>query len=239
MKGFGNFLLALAKQRFGPGQIIVRLAFRRSLAGCESVLDIGCGVSRLIRQVGLKRSLGIEGHFPTIEAAKKLNTHDLLVLGDIRRLNHFLKPRRFDACMAIDVIEHLSKDDGFNLLYAMENLARKKVIVFTPCGFLSQGHLVNEDLQNHLSGWEPGEMRSLGYRVVGLLGPKCLRGEYHNLKYRPKWLWGIIAILGHFLWTRWHPERAAAILCIKKVTFFKKASDASSMIKETRDNSIE
>ena len=85
-------------------------------------------------------------------------------------------------------------------------------------GFLSQGHTDKDDLQPHLSGWEPDEMRQKGYEVQGLLGPKSLRGEYHRLKRRPAVLWGVLSLLGHFLWTGRKPERAAAILCVKTIT---------------------
>jgi hypothetical protein len=51
--------------------------------------------------------------------------------------------------------------------------------------------------------------------VLGLLGPKFLRGEYHMLKWRPKFFWGLVSMVGHLLWTRWHPSQAASILCVK------------------------
>lgn len=59
-------------------------------------------------------------------------------------------------------------------------------------------------------------MERCGYRVVGILGPRSLRGEYHMLKRRPKFFWGLVSILGHFLVTRRVPAKAAAILCIKE-----------------------
>ena len=60
-------------------------------------------------------------------------------------------------------------------------------------------------------------MRNHGYNVIGMLGPKNLRGEYHAIKGRPRVFWGIVSLLGHFFWTRSHPEKAAAILCVKDV----------------------
>jgi len=88
--------------------------------------------------------------------------------------------------------------------------------LFTPTGFLPQRHTESDDLHVHLSGWEPEEMRRYGYRVVGVLGPKSLRGEWHHLKRRPKAFWGLISLLGHFTSTRRNPELAAAILCVKE-----------------------
>jgi hypothetical protein len=104
------------------------------------------------------------------------------------------------------------------MMQDMERIAAKKVILFTPCGFLQQRHTANDDLQEHLSGWEPAEMAGYGYQVAGFLGPKKLRGEYHAIKGRPRFFWSMISLAGHFVWTRNHPEKAAAILCVKELS---------------------
>jgi hypothetical protein len=118
--------------------------------------------------------------------------------------------------VALDVIEHLSKEDGLKLAAAMERVARKSVVLLTPKGFLPQRHTEQADLQVHLSGWEPAEMRALGYRVLGMLGPQALRGEYHVIKPRPRPLWAAVSLLCQLLWCRWRPDSAAAILCVKR-----------------------
>ena len=99
----------------------------------------------------------------------------------------------------------------------MEKLARKRVVFFTPSGFLQQGHTNSDDLQPHLSGWTPAEMQQLGYQVIGLLGPKSLRGEYHRLKRRPDVIWGLVSLAGQCVWSKRHPDTAAAILCVKNL----------------------
>ncbi len=118
----------------------------------------------------------------------------------------------------MDLIEHLPKEAGLKLLRDMESVARQQVVIFTPSGFKPQGNKAAGDLEEHLSGWEPKEMRQHGYKVIGALGPKWLRGELHVLKYWPKIFWGLVALLLHLLWTRWRPESAAAILCVKRIS---------------------
>jgi hypothetical protein len=140
-----------------------------------------------------------------------------LVLGDVCNLAEYFKPRQFDACVALDVIEHLTKADGLKLMEQMELIAARRVVFFTPNGFLPQGHKTPGDRQAHLSGWEPAEMRRCGYRVAGFLGPKSLRGQRHVLKRRPALFWGMVSLAGHFLWTRRHTANAAALLCYKTV----------------------
>lgn len=204
-------------QGIDPAAILVRLAVRKQLLGCQRVLDVGCGSSSLLRSLGVPHPVGIEGYAPSVETARRLNTHDQIIHGDVRELDRHFQPKAFDACVSMDVIEHLHKPDGVKLMQDMESIAVKKVVLFTPSGFLPQRHAADDDLQEHLSGWAPSEMAGHGYRVTGFLGPKKLRGELHVIKYRPRVLWGMISLLGHFLWTRGHPEKAAAILCVKNL----------------------
>jgi len=102
------------------------------------------------------------------------------------------------------------------MLEAMEQLATKRVVIFTPNGFIPQ-QSKNGDLQEHLSGWLPEEMRQRGYTVTGMHGPKGLRGEYASLKYRPKAFWGVWSVAAHYLHTRRHPEKSFSIFCCKKL----------------------
>lgn len=218
MKSQTKLTLDLLKQGADPAQILVKLSLRKALEGCASVLDVGCGFSPLLRQLGVSHAAGIEGYQPAFEKAQKLKTHDEIVLGDVRELSRHFKEGQFDACIAMDVIEHLPKEDGLRLMRDMERIAKKKVVFFTPNGFLPQRHAVNSDLQEHLSGWEAGEVKEYGYEVAGMLGPKKLRGEYHALIRRPVAFWGLVSLLSQIFQIRHHPDKAAAILCVKKVT---------------------
>jgi SAM-dependent methyltransferase len=210
-----SLIFLLVRQGLDPAQILTRLALRKALVGCESVLDVGCGKSADLRWLGVKHSVGIDGYAPDLEEARRQNTHDEFILGSVLELDNHFKAGQFDAVIAMDVIEHLTKENGWRLMQAMEKISCHKVIIFTPSGFLSQRHSAKDDLQEHLSGWEAAEMRQAGYQVFGMLGPKVLRGEFHALKWRPKLFWSCISLLGHFLWTRWVPEKAAALLCVK------------------------
>ena len=210
--------LSLLKNGADPGQILVKLALRNALLGCKTVLDVGCGSAPTMRQLRVSYCVGIEGYRPAFEDAQRLKVQDEIICGDIRSLTNYFKPGQFDACVALDVIEHLPKEDGWKLIRDMELIAKKKVVFFTPNGFLPQKQSATSDLQSHFSGWEIDEMRGHGYDVLGMLGPKNLRGEYHLLKNRPKFFWGMVSALGHVFQTRRHPEKAAAILCIKKIS---------------------
>ena len=213
-----DLTLGSLRAGYDPNQILVKLALRRALLGCDAVLDVGCGYSPYLRELGVARAVGAEGYAPSAAEARRRNTHDEIVECYVRDLSRSFQPKQFDACIAMDVIEHLTKADGFKLVADMEKLARKRVVFFTPSGFLKQGHTNSDDLQEHLSGWTPAEMEQLGYRVIGLLGPKSLRGEYHRLKRRPNLLWGLVSLAGQCFWSKHHPQTAAAILCVKDLS---------------------
>jgi len=190
---------------------------RSELRGCHTVLDIGCGGTSPVRLLSNHHLVGLDGYEPALEQARRHQTHDEYVLGDVKDIGEIFSERRFDACVALDVIEHLQKEDGWRLLETMERLATQRVVVFTPNGFVPQ-HSKAGDLQEHLSGWTAEDMGSRGYRVLGMYGPKSLRGEYHEVRYRPKVFWVIVTLLAHFVYTRRHPEKSAAIFCVKNVT---------------------
>ncbi len=188
---------------------------RRQLADCRTCLDIGCGANSPVRFLGFDYSVGIEGYPPLLEAAKQNKSHSEHLLCDAREIAGRFKPGQFDCCVALDLIEHLSKEDGLRFLRDMEAIASKKVLLFTPNGFLPQAS-TEGDLQEHLSGWEPAEMRALGYQVLGMHGHRLLRGELHEHRIRPRSLSGIASLTTHVLYTRSHPESAAALLCVKQ-----------------------
>lgn len=189
----------------------------RALDGCESVLDVGCGARSPLRFLPGQRLVGVDAYAPDLDRARAQQTHDELVEADVARLDTIFKEKSFDACVACDLIEHLSKADGLKFLQTLERLATRRVVIFTPNGFLPQTSQTPGDFQEHLSGWEPEEMKKLGYRVVGLNGLNCLRTEHYRLRFRPAALWALISWVTHHLWCRRHPRSAAAILCIKEL----------------------
>lgn len=201
---------------FNPALRALIHELRRSLKGCATILDVGCGELSPLRFVHGVYRVGLDGYAPALERARQQGTHDEYVLGDVKGISPLFPNRRFDACVALDVIEHLPKDEGWRMLEAMERLATQCVVIFTPNGFVPQ-HSKAGDLQEHLSGWMPGELRARGYTVLGMHGPKSLRGEYATLKRQPKIVWGLVSVLAHYLYTRQRPEKAFSIFCHKRM----------------------
>ena len=168
----------------------------KSLNGCRSVLDVGCGSNSPIREVKKRfYSEGIDIDKPSIIQSKKKKIHDRYIVGDIQDIDKYYKQKSFDAVISTDVIEHLEKKDALRLLKKMEKIARKKIIILTPNGFYHQDHLDKNPHQEHKSGWSVNDLTRIKYKVYGLRGLKYIRGEYATIKYKPWILWGFLAFI--------------------------------------------
>lgn len=187
----------------------------QAMAGCQSLLNVGCG-DRPVRQFGVPENTGIELHQATFDRAVAAKTHDKLIHGDVRELSRHFQDKSFDACLCVDVVEHLTKLESEQLLNDMTRIARRVVVVICPVGWLEQQHNEEDDLQVHHSAWMPADLRAHGYAVQGLLGWTKLRGELHKLNYRPRAFWGVVSLLTQ-QWTRSHPEHAASMFAVKRI----------------------
>jgi len=187
------------------------------LSNCDSVLDLGCGDNSPLGFIERKKYLvGVDGFKKSIIKSKSKNIHDKYLHKDILEIKKDFNRKSFDAVVALDVIEHLEKKDGFNLIKIMEQIADKKVILLTPNGFINQTGEGN-GLQEHLSGWGVNDFKKQGFKVFGRYGLKSLRGEKAELKYRPKILWGLISELSNIFYTRKNPRKAYSLLAYKNV----------------------
>ena len=202
-----------------PTGILYALQLRSALRDCRSVLDAGCGSQSNLRYIcqNSTHTMGLDGHAASLEKARLSGTHDEYRQLDVRELSNAFPSGAFDACIALDVIEHLTKEEGNQFLKQLERIARKKVVVFTPNGFMPQGNTEVGDYQKHMSGWTADEMIERGYDVTGSLGLKILRGEYHKIRFKPKCLWLLLSILSDICYARYHYQTAAALFCVKQI----------------------
>jgi len=179
----------------------------------NSVLDLGCGKSSPIESLPRDfYTVGIDLFDRYLRESKKRKTHNEYILGDTTTL--FFQSKSFDAVIALDLLEHISKSRGYRLIEAMEKMAKKKVLIFTPNGFIPQHEYDGNVFQSHRSGWTVDEFRQLGYNVKGVNGLWFLRSERAMPKYRPKLLSMFLSDLTQKI-TQHHPEHAFGLLCVK------------------------
>jgi len=187
------------------------------LPGCQSLLDVGCGAYSPIKEFSgaIPRRVGVDGYLPSIEKAKEQGIHTDYRQSNLMDVDALFPAGEFDVVVALDVIEHFEKEQGRSLIQKLETLARKRIVLFTPNGFVRQEPTDGNQYQRHLSGWTVEEMRAMGYSVYGINGYKTWRGEFAEISRRPKklFLW-LSRISERFVYRR--PEKAFQILCVKE-----------------------
>ncbi len=182
----------------------------------ESLLDVGCGSNSPIQRFSSKipKTVGMDGFLPSIEKSRAKNIHRQYIEGDLLQSLASTKSKSFDIVIAMDVIEHFEKDQGWKFLGELERIASKRVIVFTPNGFLPQGEYDDNPNQLHRSGWEIKEFIDRGYAVFGVNGLKWLKGEYGAPRFKPRWLANRISDYTQFI-TYSRPSLAFQLLAVK------------------------
>ena len=185
----------------------------------DSLLDVGCGFNSPVQCLSRrpKRLVGVDAFEPAIKESRSRGIHDQYYVMNILDLSRHFEPRSFDCVLASDVIEHLTEPNASNLIEQMEVIAKAKVIIYTPNGFLPQGKEYDNPLQRHLSGWSAEQMKRMGYHVIGIEGLRFLRGEMARIKWWPHRFWLSVSLLSQLMVTT-RPRFAFRILCVKYVT---------------------
>jgi len=193
-------------------QFVDRL--KKELEGCKTVLDLGCGPNSPIQYCSVY-SVGVELFEPYIRDSRKAKIHNEYILGDIRKIE--FRPKSFGCVLGLEVLEHLTKKEGYELIKKMEIIAKRKIIISTPNGFLPQEEHDSNKLQIHKSGWTVDEFKNLGYKVEGIGGLKILRkGEKTEFKYGPRILNLIFSNLTQKITYRF-PRLAFELFAVKKL----------------------
>ena len=207
------------------GKIIHSLNYciQKEMHNCGTVLDLGCGPSSPLQYCSnVIHSVGVEAFGPYLEESQKKRIHNEYLHKSVQELD--FKENSFDAVICIELLEHLSKEDGLELLRKAEHWGKKKLVVTTPNGFVAQKVVDNNPFQEHLSGWDHNRMKALGFNVRGLAGLKYLRQEVQgetmgddltaSISLWPKTFWLGVAALSQLV-TYYIPQLAFELICVK------------------------
>ena len=199
-----------------PFRSLVR-ELRLALRDCPTVLEVGCGTNSPMQYLAQEHRIeGLDIYEPSLKECMAKGFLKKGHLGSAMDIDRLFPEKSFDALVALDLIEHLPKADGFQLIEKMTRVARRRIVIFTPNGFVPQHDDANP-WQEHLSGWQMAEFQKLGFRVIGLNGYKALRGERAMLRHRPKFFWGMVSEISHYVLTKRHPDYAFALFCVKQI----------------------
>jgi len=192
----------------------MNILLKRDLSGCDSVLDLGCGHHSPFQRCGKPFSVGVELSEPVLQESRRKGIHSEYIRGDIRNLE--FRSRSFDAVIALDVLQDLTKRDGEELLKKMARWARQKVIVTTPNGSAAHGDKGPSLVGEPTSGWGAKDLRAAGFEVRGIGGWKELRNPRGLIRLRPSLFWAVVSLLTQKL-AYYRPEMAFQLLAIKRM----------------------
>ena len=152
----------------------------------RSVLDVGCGrgivggLIRIYREP--ERILGIDLFEPYLDFCEELGVYTEVAKQDLGRTPFPFKNKEFDLSVALEVIEHLPKPKGQNLLDELQRIS-KQVMVSTPNHYFHQDTYDQNRLQKHLSRWSVQDFERRGYTVLGVGGFLILGREVRYISY--------------------------------------------------------
>lgn len=198
---------------------------RDGIGEARTILDLGCEDGRLLMLLSDRKKwevTGVDIFQKNIEEAAKKRIFIKTIKGDIVSVAKKLirQKAKFDVVFCSQVIEHIDRKKGEELLSLVDKLARKKVIIGTPRGFMEQPEVFLGDNphQIHKSGWSEDDFRNRGYKVYGI-GFGFIWSEEGLGRTYSKPVAVVAGIISYiFSPLVYHlPFLAAGILCIKKI----------------------
>jgi len=148
----------------------------------DTVLDVGCGIMTPTIDLNCRFILGMDLYSRYLDEIKDKQPVILLAVSGLDRF----RKESFDVVLALDLIEHLEKSEGFIAIREMKRICRKHVIIFTPKDFHTNHENVENvwemgknPLQEHKSLFSKPELGELGFvRIQTASYPDMILTKY-------------------------------------------------------------
>jgi len=160
----------------------------RMTCDCHSALEFGCCFGDRLAATCCSVKIGVEVHLPYVQEAAKRYPHQIYVhanMLDVPALRLLISG--IDCVLLIDVIEHLERDDAERMILYAQDIARKRVLLFTPQGDMPQGddpHEMGADSwQTHRSAFQVEDLEKFDFDVA--VWHKChrIRGNTYSAMF--------------------------------------------------------
>lgn len=146
----------------GLGRAHAKVLSNKLDRSAQSCLDVGCGEGSF-KVIQDFYSVGCDIYHSSLIKAREKGYYDELVRCDVRQLP--FRPKSFDIGICVEVIEHLDKAGGIELLEQMEEIGSRQVIIMTPWGYFPMKRQEDKAYLWHRSGWLPQEFQEMGYKT--------------------------------------------------------------------------
>lgn len=136
----------------------------------------------------------------------------------------------FDLVVCMDVIEHLSRADGYRLIYEMNRITKEALALSCPNGFMWQPPSKENPFQAHISSWSPRDFREVGFRkVLGYHGLKATTLPFQKKRYSLNLVTGLIYV-AESLVVKLYPSLAALLWVEKTGKFISFEDDGPGLL---------
>lgn len=191
----------------------------------KTILDLGCEDGRLLTLLSDGKDwkvTGVDIFQKNVNKAAKRKIYVKAIKGDILEISKKLirEKKKFDVVFCSQVIEHIDRKKGEEFLGLVDKLAKEKIIIGTPRGFMEQPHafLGDNPHQVHKSGWSEDDFRRRGYKVYGIgFGPVWSEEGLGRTYSKPLALLASIISYAFSPIVYYFPFLAAGILCTKEI----------------------
>lgn len=136
----------------------------------KKIVEGGCGkgiygfLLRATRDLTRSKLVGMDVSSDYLKVAKYHKIYDEYIIGDLKKL--VFPSRSIDLFLAIEVIAHLSKSNGFLFLSQLSRVCRGRAIIVTPNDTMhNQPEFVFTD--SHHSRWTVEDFQNQGFKVYG------------------------------------------------------------------------
>jgi len=122
------------------------------------IINLGCGLGRHYYD---KNALNVDIWKPYVQKMKPS------ILADVRYLP--FKPKIADLVLLLEVIEHLTKEEGLKLIKELEVITKDGILVSTPNKFIKQSQIDNNPYQIHKSFWLQSEFKTFKHKAKSFI----------------------------------------------------------------------
>lgn len=199
---------------------------RQSLGNSKTILDLGCGDGNLMELLADGKSwriTGIDLYTKNVKAASQRSVFTKVFKEDIIKFvkKQITKKKKYDVVFCSQVIEHIDRKKGKELLTLIDSIARRRIIIGTPREFMEQppAYFGDNPHQVHKSGWSEEDFRKRGYKVFGI-GLSPFWSEEGLVRINNNRVVVAFYCAVSFLFSPvayFIPKFAAGILCIKDI----------------------